>query len=46
MCNQLQTNFARLTWTEVVEQDCQTRKLNKENATDHSRWGKLIKDGC
>jgi len=32
------------TWTEVVENDCQARKLNKEDAMDHSRWRKLIKD--
>jgi len=29
------------TWREVVEKDCQARKLNKE---DRSRWMKLIKD--
>jgi len=28
-------------WTEVVEKDCQAHKLNKEDAMDHSRWGKL-----
>jgi len=33
------------TWREVVEKDCQARKLNKEYAMDHSRWRKLtIKD--
>jgi len=32
------------TWREVVEKDCQARKLNKEDAMDHSRWRKLIKD--
>jgi len=32
------------TWREVVEKDCEARKLNKEDATDHSRWRKLIKD--
>jgi len=32
------------TWTEVVEKDCQAHKLNKEDAMDHSRWTKLIKD--
>jgi len=26
------------TWREVVEKDCQARKLNKEDATDHCRW--------
>jgi len=32
------------TWKEVVEKDCQARILNKEDAMDHSRWRKLIKD--
>jgi len=32
------------TWREVVGKDCQARKLNKENAIDHSTWRKLIKD--
>jgi len=32
------------TWTEVVEKDCQARKLKKEDAMDHSKWRKLIKD--
>jgi len=31
------------TWTEVVQKDCQTRKLNREDAVDHSRWRKQIK---
>ena len=32
------------TWTEVVREDCQARKLNKEDAVDCSKWRKLIKD--
>jgi len=32
------------TWTEVVREDSQTRKLNKEDAVDRSKWRKLIKD--
>jgi len=32
------------TWREVVEKDCQACILNKEDAVDHSRWRKLIKD--
>jgi len=28
---------------EIGEKDCQARKLNKEDATDHSRWRKLMK---
>jgi len=33
------------TWREVVEKDCQARKLNKEDAIDRSKWRKLMK-GC
>jgi len=32
------------TWREVVEKDCQARKLNKEDAMDRSKWRKFIKD--
>jgi len=32
------------TWREVVKEDCQARKLNKDDAMDHSKWSKLIKD--
>jgi len=32
------------TWREVVEKDCQARKLNREDAVDRSKWRKLIKD--
>jgi len=32
------------TWTEVVKKDCQARKLNREDALDHGRWRKQIKD--
>ena len=32
------------TWREVVEKDCQARKLNEEDAIDRSKWRKLIKD--
>ena len=32
---------SKRSWTEVVEKDCQAHKLNKEDAMDHSRWGKL-----
>jgi len=35
----------KMTWTEVVEKDCQAHKLNKEDAIDRSRWRKLMKDG-
>jgi len=33
------------TWREVVQKDCQTRNLNREDAMDRGRWKKLIKIG-
>ena len=30
---------------EVVQKDCQARKLNREDAMDRSRWKKLMKVG-
>ena len=30
------------TWREIVEQDCQARKLNRDDAMDHNRWRKQI----
>ena len=32
-------------WREVVQKDCQARKLNREDAMDRSRWKKLMKVG-
>jgi len=32
------------TWREVVREDRQARKLNKEDAMDHCKWRKMIKD--
>ena len=32
------------TWREVVLEDCQARKLNKEDAVDRCKWRKMIKD--
>jgi len=35
------------TWTEVVREDCQARKLNKEDAMNITyicKWRKMIKD--
>ena len=32
------------TWIEVVLEDCQARKLNKEDAMDHCKWRKVIKE--
>jgi len=31
-------------WREIVEKDCQVHGLNREDATDHIRWKKQIKD--
>jgi len=28
---------SKKTWTEIVQKDCQARKLNKEDAMDHNR---------
>jgi len=32
------------TWTEIEEEDCHARKLNREDAMDHNRWRKQIRD--
>jgi len=32
------------TWREVVPEDCQARKMNKEDAIDRRKWRKMIKD--
>ena len=32
------------TWKEVVREDCQARKLNKEDALDRCKWRKMIKE--
>jgi len=32
------------TWKEVVCEDCQARKLNKEDAVDRCKWRKVIKE--
>ena len=39
------TGRPKRTWTEVVQKDCQARKLNSEDAMDRSSWEKLIKFG-
>ena len=31
------------TWKEVVREDCQARKLKKEDAMDRCKWRKMIK---
>ena len=32
------------TGREIAEKDCQACKLNKEDAMDHKRWRKQIRD--
>jgi len=32
------------TWREIVEKDCQVRGLDREDAMDHSRGKKQIRD--
>ena len=32
------------TWREAVREDCQARKLNKEDAIDRCKWRKMIKN--
>ena len=32
----------RKTWREVVREDCQARKLNKGDAVDRCKWGKMM----
>jgi len=32
------------TWEEVVREDCQARKLNKEDAMARCKWRKMIKE--
>ena len=32
------------TWRVIVEKDCQASKLNREDAMDHNRWRKQIRD--
>ena len=32
------------TWREVVREDCQARKMNKEDAVDRCKWRNMLKD--
>jgi len=32
------------TWKDVVREDCQARKLNKDDAMDRCKWRKVIKE--
>ena len=36
--------ISKKAWREIVEKDCQARKLNKEDAVDRKRWRKQIRD--
>jgi len=38
------TGRSKKTWREIVEEDCQAHKLNREDAMDHNRWRMQIKD--
>ena len=38
------TGRPKRTWRDVVWEDCQARKLNKEDAMDRCKWSKMIKD--
>jgi len=40
-CTSCQT---KRTWKEVVREDCQAHKLNKEDAMDRCKWRKVIKE--
>ena len=31
-------------WKKAVREDCRARKLNKEDAMDHCKWRKVIKE--
>jgi len=37
-------SLSKKTWKEVVREDCQARKLNKEDAMDRCKWRKMIKE--
>jgi len=38
------TGRPKRTWREVVQNDCQAHKWNREDAIDRSKWRKEIKD--
>ena len=44
MINMQPLSLSFLTWKEVVREDCQARKLNKEDAMDRCKWRKMIKE--
>jgi len=33
----------KTSWNEVIEEDCQTRRICKEDAMERRKWRKLIK---
>jgi len=37
-------NNLTVDWKEVVREDCQARKLNKEDAMDRCKWRRMIKE--
>jgi len=49
-CMEYEVESARLrgrpkkTWRDIVEKDCQVLGLNREDATDRSRWMKQKRD--
>jgi len=44
MISSINPFFKFITVFYIVKEDCQARKLNTEDAMDHSKWMKLIKD--
>jgi len=44
MEHEVEGSRPKKTWKEVVREDCQARKLNKEDAMDRCRWRKGIKE--
>jgi len=35
---------SKITWGEIVEKDCQLRKLNREDYMDRNTWRKQIRN--
>ena len=44
MEHEVEGSRPKKTWKEVVREDCQARKLNKEDAVDRCKWRKMIKE--
>ena len=42
--NRLPRGRPKKTWKELVREDCQACKLNKEDAVDRCKWRKVIKE--